>query len=276
MAEVINVVTELLKEFGKTDGLFIADKDVCNSSTKEANMRRIRRLAAAAFIILTLLVLTTLVTLTAAAQDPNTGQTLWAEGSCQNCHGESGEGVWAGPLAGTDKTAQDWITQVRAPRNRMPTFSEAQISDQAIIDMHAYLASLEAPAGFEPAQADLPADAPAGQVLLVEKKCVGCHGITGPIRGFQSRGETPTVERVIAQLRTPWENMPMFDATQVSDEEAATITAFLVSQVNPSSLPETGGVGIPVWMVALLALGSGLMLSGLVLGALRTRSLRTQ
>lgn len=269
-------MTELLEEFGETEGLFIADKDVCNSSTKEANMRRIRRFSTAAFIILTLLVLTTLVTLTAAAQDPNAGQALWAEGSCQNCHGESGEGVWAGPLAGTDKTPQDWITQVRAPRNRMPAYSETQISDQAITDIHAYLASLEAPAGFEPAQSDLPADAPAGQVLIVEKKCVGCHGTSGPVRGFQSRGEAPTVERVVAQLRTPWKNMPMFDATQVSDEEAATITAFLASQVNPSSLPETGSAGIPIWIVALLVLGSGLVLSGLTLGALKARSLRTK
>ena len=235
-------------------------------------MRRFRRFSVVVFILLTLLVLTAMISLTAAAQDPNAGQTLWAEGSCQNCHGESGEGVWAGPLAGTDKTAADWITQVRTPRNRMPAYSETQISDQAITDVHAYLASLEAPADFELAQADLPADAPAGQVLMVEKKCVGCHGITGPVQGFISRGETPTVERVIAQLRTPWKNMPMFDATQVSDEEAATITAFLASQVTPSSLPETGSVGIPIWLVAVLIFGAGLLLSGLALRGLRARS----
>jgi hypothetical protein len=66
--------------------------------------------------------------------------------------------------------------------------------------------------------------------------------------------------------------MPMYDATQVSDEEAATITAFLASQVTPSSLPETGSVGVPIWMVVVLVLGAGLLLSGLALWGLRARS----
>jgi mono/diheme cytochrome c family protein len=240
---------------------------------KEAKMRQVRRFAAALLISLGLLVLTTSATLlTAAAQDPEAGQTQWAENNCQNCHGESGEGGWCFPLAGSASTAEAWIAQVRSPRNRMPAYSEDQISDQTITDIRAYLASLEPPTDFALSEADLPADAPAGQQLIVEKKCVACHSTAGPVQGFTAREETPTAAAVLTQLRTPRNNMPMFRADQVSDEEAATITAFLVSQVSLPSLPETGGQVSPNWMVALLIFGTGLLLSGLALRSLRARS----
>lgn len=236
-------------------------------------MRLIRRFSAALVILLILLVLTTSATLLiAAAQDPDAGQAQWAEYGCKNCHGESGEGVWAGPLAANDKTVEDWIAQVRAPRKLMPTFSEGQISDQIITDMHAYLTALEKPADFVPAEAELAADAHPGQLLIVEKKCVACHSTAGPIRGFTARQETPTTEVVLAQLRAPRENMPMFDADQVSDAEADTITAFLVTQVAPPSVPETGSLGPSIWMALIPVLGAGLLLSGLALRSWRAPS----
>ena len=134
--------------------------------------------------------------------------------------------VWAaGPLAGSTKTAQEFIDQVRSPRRNMPSFSAEQISDQMITDIHAYVGSLPEVTDFTRPDAGLPADAPQGQVLLVEKRCIACHGDTGPINGFIERGETPTAERVINQLRTPFKNMPSFSPEQVSDAEAALIAA---------------------------------------------------
>jgi len=118
------------------------------------------------------------------AQDPENGKVLWEQSLCKNCHGEAGEGMWAGPLAGSEKIADEWISQVRSPRNRMPRFSPEKVSDEMIVDMHAYLTTLTKPESFAPADAGLPADAPAGQQLLVEKRCVACHGTTGPLRGF--------------------------------------------------------------------------------------------
>jgi mono/diheme cytochrome c family protein len=180
--------------------------------------------------------------------------------------------MWAGPLAGNEKTAEEWISQVRSPRKRMPAFSSEQVSDQTVVDMHAYLTTLTKPESFAPADAGLPADAPAGQQLLVEKRCVACHGTTGPIEGFESRGETPTAEAVIKQLRTPWQKMPMFSLEQVSDEEAALIAEFMASQLSPGALPETGNSVPSTSLVILLLLGGAVLLTGLVLRSLMVRS----
>jgi len=118
------------------------------------------------------LVLTALTTSVAFAQDPDNGKVLWEEEvwQCSACHGPAGEGMWAGPRAGDESTAQEWIDQVRNPRRNMPGFSADQVSDEQIIDMHAYITSLPAVEDFTPADAGLPADAPEGQMLIVEKR----------------------------------------------------------------------------------------------------------
>ena len=236
-------------------------------------MRHVSRITLSLLMLLVLLALTMSAALAAPpAQDPENGQVLWEENLCKNCHGDAGEGMWAGPLAGSDKTADEWISQVRSPRNRMPSFYPEQVSDEMIVDMHAYLTTLTRPEGFAPEDAGLPADAPAGQQLMVDKRCVACHGTTGPIRGFESRGETPTAEAVLKQLRTPWQKMPMYTVEQVSDEEAALIAEFMASQVSsPAELPDTGSSTTSTWLVGLLLLGGALLLSGL---ALRTRQTR--
>jgi len=236
---------------------------------KERNMKTISKLLMVVLLVTSLLVLATSV---AFAQDPVNGQLLWEEQvpQCQRCHGEEAQGAWAGPLAGTDKDAQAFIAQVRTPRNRMPSFSTEQVSDEMIVDIQAYVSSLSRPDGFTPMDAELPADAPEGQVLLVEKRCVACHGVTGPINGFINRGETPTVERVVAQLRTPFRNMPSFSEAQVSDAEAALITDFLVSQMPPESLPQSGGT-VTYSMVLLLLVGGGLVMLGATLRLLMVK-----
>ena len=236
-------------------------------------MRHVRRLSTSLLVLLVLLTLTMSVALAAPpAQDPENGKVLWEQNLCKNCHGEAGEGMWAGPLAGSEKTAEEWISQVRSPRNRMPHFSPEKVSDETIIDMHAYLTTLTKPESFAPADAGLPADAPAGQQLLVEKRCVACHGTTGPLGGFESRGETPTAEAVLTQLRTPRQNMPMFTVEQVSDDEAALIAEFMASQVSPASLPATGSSGSITLLVALMLLGGALLLIGIAFRGLLVRS----
>jgi len=236
-------------------------------------MRHVRRLSTSLLVLLVLLTLTMSVALAAPpAQDPENGKVLWEQNLCKNCHGEAGEGMWAGPLAGSEKTAEEWVSQVRSPRNRMPRFSPEKVSDEMIVDMHAYLITLTKPESFAPADAGLPADAPAGQQLLVEKRCVACHGTTGPLGGFESRGETPTAEAVLTQLRTPRQNMPMFTVEQVSDDEAALIAEFMASQVSPASLPATGSSGSITLLVALMLLGGALLLIGIAFRGLLVRS----
>lgn len=226
--------------------------------------------------VLMALVLIGLTTSVAYAQDPANGQTIWEEQvwQCSMCHGAMGEGMWGRPLSNSNLTAQEWIDQVRNPRQNMPAFSEAQVTDEQIIDIHAYVTSLPEPADFTRADPGLPADAPEGQVLIAQKNCIACHTETGPINRFINRGERPTVEAVIAQLRSPQERMPMFSEDQVSDAEAALIADFLAQQFDsqagdetgdeaeaPATLPQSGGT--PTSPLVWLALGTGLLLIGL-------------
>jgi len=230
--------------------------------------------------VVALLVLTSLSATMALAQDPDNGKAIW-EGQevwqCRRCHGDMGEGIFGATLAGTTKTAQEVIAQVRNPRNRMPMFSEAQVSDEQLTDIQAYLASLPKPEqpGFK--QIELPADAPAGQSLMVEKRCVACHSEAQGEVGFlveriTGRGQTPTAEGVVRQLRTPFMNMPSFREDQVSDAEAATIAEYLASLVPPDSLPTSGGDSSSSLPITLLLIGGALVITGLTALRLKTRS----
>jgi len=223
-------------------------------------------------LVLALVILMGLTTTVAFAQDPERGKVVWTEEAfCQRCHGEMGEGVWGKPLAGDELTVEEWIAQVRSPRNRMPTFSEAQVSDDMIRDMYAYLTSLPAPTqtGFQ--DAGLAADAHPGQVLVVEKRCVACHTTTGPIGPFTSRNEMPTAEAVIAQLRNPKNRMPSFRENQVSNEEAAIIAEFLATQFTPQALPQSGSATAPYTMALPFLLGALLLAAGLGARQLKNR-----
>ena len=229
------------------------------------------------------LVFTGLTTSVAFAQNPDNGKVVWEEQvwQCQQCHGPNGEGKWVRPLSNSTATAQEWIEQVRNPRRFMPKFSEEQVSDEQIIDMHAYVTSLPAPAAdFMPQDAGT-FDNP-GQNLMAQKRCIACHedevttGQGQRIEEFVSAGVTPTADVVITQLRTPRRNMPAFSADQVSDDEAALIADFLAAQVQaqspPAALPQAGQGGWPNLPVILALFGSGLVLSGLVLYVIRAVS----
>jgi mono/diheme cytochrome c family protein len=246
-------------------------------------------------MVFTVTVLTGLFTSVALAQDPANGKVIWEEQSgCQRCHGAAAEGMWAGPLAGTERTLDEFTEQVRMPRRNMPAFSAEQISDEQLADVHAYLTTLTAPADFAPMDAGLPADAPAGQQLLVEKRCAACHSPTGPINGFIERGELPTAEAIAMQVHSPRKNMPTFSTEQVSDEEIAMITDFLVQEVSaqlpaddaamaeeaapaddaamaeeaapaaeePATLPATGASRPLNWPGALLVIGGLILAAG--------------
>ena len=206
----------------------------------------------------------------ALAQDPANGQVIWEEQSgCKNCHGDSGEGKWAGPLAGNEKAVDEWIAQVRNPRRAMPAFSAEQISDEKIADVHAYLASLPKVEDFAPMDPGLPEGAPEGQVLIAQKRCIACHGPQGPVNGFINRGEVPTIEVVSTQVRTPRNNMPAFSMDQVSDAELALIVDFMAQQVAtetpPAALPTSGGDQTPAWPLLLLAIGGAVLLGGVAI-----------
>jgi len=221
--------------------------------------------------VLAIAIFTGVATSTALAQDPDNGKTLWEEQvwQCSQCHGPAGEGKFGRPLTNSTLTAVEWIAQVRTPRRFMPTFSDTQVTDEQITDMHAYINSLPEPTGeFARTDPGIPADAPEGQQLIAQKNCVACHGENGPINGFIERGEVPTADGVIAQLRTPFRAMPTFSTDQVSDAEATLIAEFMAEQVSsaetaPAALPQSGAdhsAGLP--LAYLLVAGGGLLLIG--------------
>ncbi|MCU0501894.1 MAG: cytochrome c, partial [Anaerolineae bacterium] len=130
-------------------------------------------------VMVVILVLSALFAMTVAAQgagDPAAGKTAWAQRPCKSCHGDNGEGKYAGPLAGTTRTSAEWITQVHTPRANMPAYTTAQISDTVITDMWAYMKTLTKPASFTPVSTTVPAGALPGHQLTVDKRCVACHG----------------------------------------------------------------------------------------------------
>lgn len=243
-------------------------------------MRNIRGIVV---ILVTAVVFVSLTPSSVFAQNPDNGKVLWEEQvwQCKRCHGDNGEGKYAGPRAGDGKTVAEWITQVRTPRRFMPALSEEQVSDEQLADMHAYMSSLTKPADFSPLDPGTAEN--AGQNLMLQKRCVACHtaeanGEAGNIvKGQIERGQTPTAESVIRQLRTPFRNMPSYRADQVSDDEAALIADYLAelvaAQTPPAALPTAGGSSASNLPLQLMLIGGGLLLAGLTLWRLRIREL---
>jgi len=228
-----------------------------------------------------LLMLSLLASIAWAQGDVERGKELWSTTTCQKCHGENGEGKYAGVRAGDGKTLETWITQSRTPRGKMPSYPEAKLSDADITDMWAYMQTLTKPESFSKIAYEAQAGDHPGKVLWADKNCEACHSNFGEgkiKKTFVDAGVPVTYEAVVAQMRTPKADMPVYGPSQVSDEEAAQIVEFMVLQAEalaggaaPETLPESGGQN---WgsVAGLLAL-AGLLLLGLGTGlTLRERN----
>lgn len=169
--------------------------------------------------------------------DPAAGKTVWEQQNCQYCHGEMGEGKYAGPRAGDGKSVEAWIKQVRTPKANMPAYSEEQVSDQELADMNAYMQTLDKPASFTPIKYAPEAGEPAGKTLFNEKRCIACHAKPEVLvqKRFVEKGREVAAEAVITQLRTPAGYMPSFSAAQVNDEQAAQVADYLKSLAQPQA-----------------------------------------
>jgi mono/diheme cytochrome c family protein len=96
---------------------------------------------------------------------------------CVNCHGPRGEGAFGPDLAGRDLTWPQFRKAVREPWGIMPTFTETQKSDQALVDIHAYLKSLPPTTTLgEWRWRRAPDTAPLGQRIYMNfAGCGQCH-----------------------------------------------------------------------------------------------------
>ena len=194
-----------------------------------------------------------------AQGDAARGKELWAQRNCKNCHGENGEGSYAGPRAGDGSAVDVWISQVRTPKNKMPAYSAEQMSDADLTDMWAYMQTLEKPT-WNRVTDETQADDPAGKALLASNRCTACHGnfAQGLVNfAFVKAERDVTTEAIMAQVRTPRQNMPSFSAAQITDDGVGQIAAYLASVAESlkAGLPETGGA--PLWTMVASALSAG-------------------
>jgi mono/diheme cytochrome c family protein len=74
------------------------------------------------------------------------GKREFVKLGCYTCHGYEGQGGGAGAkLAPRPIAAKALIAYVRHPAGTMPPFTAKVVSDEELLDIHAYLSSIPAP-----------------------------------------------------------------------------------------------------------------------------------
>jgi mono/diheme cytochrome c family protein len=79
-----------------------------------------------------------------AAGNVDSGKRLFMNYYCYSCHGTEGQGG-AGPRLVARATSESLIRYVRKPSGVMPAYTSKVISEQQLIDIHAYLRSIPPP-----------------------------------------------------------------------------------------------------------------------------------
>jgi cytochrome c553 len=194
------------------------------------------------------------------AGSPAAGKVYWDREApritlCKACHGNNGEGAFGPDLAGRGLDTAQVLRAVRQPWGIMPAFTPAQFSDQDAADVAAYFASL--PKVAEPGKwrAEVPANAPPGQAILINLGCGQCHGATfnGP-RGNMGGTDmsfdefanlvynhTTAMPQLRAALGNPATNVAMgnFQRTRLSTEDLRAIYFWARDEIGPR-VPLTG------------------------------------
>src|SRR5437868_258774 len=88
-----------------------------------------------------------LVTAQAYGADIAKGRKLFMSVGCYACHGTVGQGAApTGPrLAPNPQPLDVFLKELRAPRNLMPPYAASLLSDDAVSDIRAYLATISPP-----------------------------------------------------------------------------------------------------------------------------------
>ena len=171
------------------------------------------------------------------------GKKVFEKLGCFRCHGSAGEGMaQTGKEAAPPKIAssrlllQDFVRFVRAPKGQMPPFSAAQVSDEELSDVYAFLQTVASQPKVE-----LPSTANAqnGQRLYSAFGCYECHGLQG--QGSTQTGGVrigpPQIpfSGFVAYVREPASQMPPYTSKVVSETQLADIYVFLQSR--PHAVP---------------------------------------
>jgi ubiquinol-cytochrome c reductase cytochrome c subunit len=98
------------------------------------------------FVILTLVAAAWAAAQSQSSGNAESGKKQFVKLGCYTCHGYEGQGGGAGAkLAPKPIPAAALIAYVRHPAGSMPPFTKKVVSDEELIDIHAYLASVPAP-----------------------------------------------------------------------------------------------------------------------------------
>jgi mono/diheme cytochrome c family protein len=175
----------------------------------------------------------------AGAQPADPGAAAFAQSGCGVCHGDNGEGTTTGPrLAAHGLALADFTASVRRGLRTMPAYDAQALSDERVAAIHEYLES-QPPGNVAAGRAD------AGARLFASYGCAYCHaneaqgGVAGPRLG----PDPITFARFSWYVRHPTLQMPPYSTITVSDEDLASIYAFVASRPRPP----------PVSSISLLA-----------------------
>jgi Seven times multi-haem cytochrome CxxCH/Cytochrome C oxidase, cbb3-type, subunit III len=110
----------------------------------------------------------------------DSGGHLFIVKGCLGCHGASGRGGVGPVLAATTLSSDQFLNQVRHPRDIMPSFPAEVVSDAQVAAIRSYLQTVPPP------PARIIADLPHG--VLQERECIPCHARLEPtiVRQFQA------------------------------------------------------------------------------------------
>jgi mono/diheme cytochrome c family protein len=171
------------------------------------------------------------------------GKKVFEKLGCFRCHGSAGEGMAqtgkesAPPkIASTHLSLQEFVRFVRAPKGQMPPFSAAQVNDEELSDVYAFLQTVASQPKVE-----LPSTANAqnGQRLYSAFGCYECHGLQG--QGSTQTGGArigpPQIpfSGFVAYVREPANQMPPYTSKVLSEAQLADIYIFLQSR--PQAIP---------------------------------------
>jgi ubiquinol-cytochrome c reductase cytochrome c subunit len=177
-----------------------------------------------------------------AAQAIESGKATWAKLACSTCHGPDAAGTAAAPkLAMTMLALPAFTGYVRKPTGTMPPQGEQMVSDRELGDIFAYLHS-PAIQQAQSAPAPAPGSVAAGAALYKKNGCYECHvdNAQGGPQGPRLGPNPIPMPRFMAYVRNPSGDMPPFTSKVLSDQELASIYAFLQAQPvppPPASIP---------------------------------------
>ena len=171
------------------------------------------------------------------------GKKVFEKLGCFRCHGSAGEGMLqtgkesAPPkVASTHLSPQEFVRFVRAPKGQMPPFSPAQVTDDELSNVYAFLQTVASQPKVE-----LPSSANSqnGQRFYSAFGCYECHGLQGQ-GSTQTGGPRIGPPQIpfsgfVAYVREPANQMPPYTSKAVSEAQLADIFVFL--QTRPQALP---------------------------------------